>query len=479
MTLKKQSFLYFLPTVFNWVVPLVMLPITTYKLDPKDYGRYGIVSAVSAIGATFAALSSNYLLANRYSELDIPGRRSLITSILQVGTGVLILYGAVALFVSSKWATITGGTLFLSISLGSALLMFPWTVANIVISLDRRADYFAKVTIAQTALNALTMSILLYGLRIGGISLLLTEFTTSTFCCLGAVYYLRNYLQLEADFQHIRLVIVDGLKIVWPNVVGNLQVYLERSMIVSVGGNSILGIYEHSKQYKTMLLAAVSSVARGIWPHSLEEARTAEMRFKNTTRAWNLLYLLMAGSGMFMACFGPFMLKILTHNKFAAAYSLATLWFVQLILICMQKPQIATIYARGHGAVYSVANLVCIAISSVIIWKTVPILGPWGAFLGLITQEIIFRFTLYVYCWRKYRLSFKDHEAWAGIAFILMTFAVMNLIPVKLEFRYALAFLMYVFLFLFYRESVEVILRDVHLLYKRYFAMTEMEGRRA
>lgn len=252
------------------------------------------------------------------------------------------------------------------------------------------------------------------------------------------IFHLRPYVKPCWDGMWARKVLVSGLSMMPPNLVGNIQIYLERFLITRYGGIGPLGIYEHAKRYRHLLGVGVGAFSRSQWPASLEEAGEKELSFAGTRRVWDGLYVLTALAGLSFVCLGDRLISVLTHGKFVESYPLAIVWIIYLQMTGMQRPQVAVMYAKGLGAKYSSFHLASIGLSIALMLFFIPRIGPLAGVVSFVAQEAMFRGSLYVYCKVKFGVPWFDQWAWVGVLFVSAGYLLTKLTGPAIEARFFL-----------------------------------------
>ena len=62
--------LYLLPSVVSVITSFIMIPLTTARLDPRDYGLFAILYSFNAFLAAIAMMGSSYLWAAYFPRLE-------------------------------------------------------------------------------------------------------------------------------------------------------------------------------------------------------------------------------------------------------------------------------------------------------------------------------------------------------------------------------------------------------------------------
>ena len=81
--MNKNFLYYLLPSVSIGIMStFVIVPITTYYLDPKDFGVYAILTAVMMPIGPLASTGVTWVFAGNYYKIDETERKVLFFNIL-------------------------------------------------------------------------------------------------------------------------------------------------------------------------------------------------------------------------------------------------------------------------------------------------------------------------------------------------------------------------------------------------------------
>ena len=89
-----KSFLWFLlPTLLQTLVGIgVMVPITTYYLDPADLGTVAILTALAMLVTPLASTGDNWVLSTHWHATSASGRKELLFNLLLANFGMKSLW---------------------------------------------------------------------------------------------------------------------------------------------------------------------------------------------------------------------------------------------------------------------------------------------------------------------------------------------------------------------------------------------------
>lgn len=404
-----------------------MLPVITYALGPKDIGTFALVTAFTAFGTTIATMGSGYILAAKYSLIDILQKQRMVSTMLGVGIAVALSFAAVFFtlwfFLFKHWDSFAvvpwEG---IALSLAAMICTIPWTIAVDVITLKGTARLYAITVIAQSIVSAITVIVSLYIFELGLLSLFLAAATGSCVICAGGIIALKPYIRFTFSKNCVKEVLNFGAVITVSAVFENLQMLVERYMLSVYAGLSQLGIYSHSQQYRNMTAMIAKAAARSIWPTTLSEAHESESNFYKTRKTWNLIYIGITISGLLFALFGKDIIGLLTHNKFIDAYSFVTMWMIFLLIQNAGRPETGILYARGQGALYGKITIWSFAIGISFVLILVPAIGAFGAVFSVILQQIILRIFIHIYAKKNCKILFSNQWVLVGSFLILLAF---------------------------------------------------------
>lgn len=413
---------YFSAAVLTSAIGVVLLPVTTLKLGPADYGAFALGAAISAITSGLGSAITAYTLATHLPRLDAPARRALISTALAASIGValiaavvtvavvmLVLPGAVDLDSETRFGIVL---LALAAAPGSA-----WTVAAEVLTLSGRARPFAVVTVLQSFVSAAVVLSALFLADLGGFSLFLGAAAASLTSFAGALAVLRG----EASLPSHR-----WLRELWcgfpaqasANLIEQCRPVVERFLVSAWLDLGALGIATHGQQYRTYLMFVVKSVSRAVWPTNLDEARDPSLRFVETRESWAVAQIAVLAAGVVFATLGGEIIGLLTNNRFLDAQPYAVAFIAALLLQTAGKPQMSLLIARGGGPAYSRLVSFSLLASLAVLVAAIPLLGLPGYALAGIVQPLVLRIGLEVRARRIAEAPFQDHWVVAGIVVI-------------------------------------------------------------
>lgn len=427
--LKRFSF-FFLPSVFQAALSILILPFTTAILGPEEYGIFAIVLSLTALGTVIAGSGAGFLFSSHYTEADIKEKRLLVSTVVITGVFLSFIFSGLVIFlwdlIVRQWSVFAHVSLP-ALYLGLVTLVFslPWVFAIDILTLEGRARHFAGTLIFQSCLSAAATLVTLYVFDQGLLSLFWGSFLGSVVTFFGAVSALKDVLRMNFSRKWFSSLWKVSSIAVPASILESFHVLLERSVLSIYVGLGNLGIYTHSQQYRSLVLMPVKAAARTVWPETLSEAREEiSPVFPKTRAVWDALYLGITACGIVFATFGRDIIALLTHGKFSDASVFATLWMVYLLIQNMGKPHTGVLWSRGHGRTYSAFQIGALAVGIAALFLLVPSFGLYGAFSALLIQMLTFRIFLQWHVRKIAVLPFQDGWVIFGSAVILFTLGI-------------------------------------------------------
>ena len=416
---------FLVPGLAQGVLSFVMLPIATLRLDAADYGAFGLMVALTALGTSVAMLGSGYRFAAVFGRDDRAEESSVVTAQLVASTAMLVAAGAAlaALWwlAARRWdavADVTGVELALSI--GAMVGTSWWLTATEVLTLTRRARMFAAGMLLQSFTNAGALAISLFGFDADRSALYVATFAASLAALVAAVIALRPYIIVHLPRQRLREVWSGiGMFSVSNTAESGYQV-IERALLSGWTSLSHLGLYVHALQYRALMSVAVKAGARSVWGDTLEEARQGSATFDRTRKIWALLYLFMTLFGLTLATIGREFIGLLTHGKFTDAAPYAAGAVAILLAQNLGKPQTAILYAHGKGLALARMTVLSLVAAVIAAFFLVPLLGVWGAIVAGLLQSLTLRVQIFVLAKRLAPSPGQDRLAVLGLIALLI-----------------------------------------------------------
>lgn len=425
---KKFSF-FLLPSIFQGIIAIVILPITTRILGPAEYGVFALLTSLAGLGTVLSSAGVGYVIAAHYQVIVGDEKKKLVSSALVTGTLIGFLFCvAVLLFwsvITATWDVFSGipiKTIYLSLI--AMMLALPWTLSLDAITLDGRAKLFAMTLILQSVVNAAVVIFSLYALKADLLSLFFGWVAGSAVVCISTCIALWKNITFKSSLKWIHEILKIGFVTVPASLFENVYALAERILLSLHVGIYQLGIFTHSQQYRTIAMMFVKAGDRTVVPITLAEARAEEPNFINTKKTWDIMYIFLALAGMASATIGKYIISLLTNSKFTEAYIFVVFWMIYLLIQNTGKPHTGILIARNQGPSYALMQIVALTVGLVVLFFSVSRIGAYGAVTALFVQMITFRVFIQIKVRALQAIPFQDWWVILGIIFILTTWFI-------------------------------------------------------
>lgn len=426
---KKNFIYYLLPSLLKGIIGLsIVIPVSTYYLDPKDFGIIAIISVFSGLIIPLSSIGGAWVLASNYHKLNFKERGELIFNLLflqiLLKTFWVVVFGAAGFLFLPKLIKSYQDEflLFFWILLLAEWFNSLWDIASYTMILQRESKLHALLEITQMLSNVTVLLVCLVILHLKTVSLALGILGTALGGFISSIICIRRYVVPKIRMKWIRKIVRLGFPTIPLNLFEVVSSSIERFFIERWIGLSKLGIYSHSLSYRQMFMQPMEAFKRTYAPEVLEGVSKGDQAkiesAKVILRKWFGL-LTIAGVGVIL--FSRDAINILTHGKFVEAAPLVSLWFI-LILI----------YSLGTS--YTPFLLVNMKIKFIFISSIALGIVSWGVtilfvrffgILGATTASLLYFFSLHL-ARRVYSVK-MGCENFEGSAFMISLFIILGL----------------------------------------------------
>jgi O-antigen/teichoic acid export membrane protein len=435
----KKLAIYLAPFFINAGLRVVGIPLTTYVLNPREFGLFALMMGVIAICTVLASSVTGYVVNHHFRPGETAPPRLLATVAgVEIAIGLflaLICFAGWPIF--SAWMGISGDlspfsflALLLSVPVGAL-----WTSGSMVMIFDGLAKLYTGTLMVQAVAQLLATLVSLYVMdwRVG--ALVAGQIAGIAVCAIGGSIGMKRHFSLGVD-RHVVRESFSLMPLAMASGLANSGTDLmERVVLGRVSGTTELGLYVHSQSYRSMLGTAGKAFVQVLQPAMMREARSPEKDFSETRAGWNLVYALFTGIGLVFSLVGEEIVSLLTHDKFTSAAVFIPFWCVFLTFQYLGRPQTATLYANGQGKTISSALLVGNIVSGILMIALGIPFHAFGLVAAVLTGELVNRAILQYWTFRLWQLPFQDTAAIGGSVLVILTDVVFAIWPLPLVWR--------------------------------------------
>ena len=344
-TLAASSYaLYLLPSIVQGGVSLLLVPVTTYFLDPKDFGIFALVAAITIPVKAFAATGAQWVIGGNYFHVAGAERRTLLFNVLAADLAlrsllILLIYlmGEPILRVvvtEYRQAYVD----YLHLALAATWAGSLWPTVSFLFSVQGRPRRFALLSLIQIAANAIVTVICLV-LGLGVKSLFLALLATNMISLVLEVASIWRSLAFSLRVRWLREILGTGMHATPGGLAEMVNNMADKIVIQRFAGIGALGLYGHSLLYHAIFKMFTSALSNTLTPHSLQ-IFSRDLDTAPVERALSAWYGMLTMMGVGVALFADELVNVLTHGKFAGSASLVPIWYL-------------LVFSTSHGIPYA------------------------------------------------------------------------------------------------------------------------------
>ena len=338
-----RSFLWFLlPTLLQTLIGVgVMVPITTYYLDPADLGTVAILTACAMLVTPLASTGDNWVLSTYWHATPEAGRRELLFNLLLANAGMKTVWVVVFWLLSPVLLPQVirdyrpeyqqyFGLVLLGLLTGTL-----WGTLSPLMVIERAPVSHAVNESLQWVAGATTTLVGLSVMKIGILAMFLAPIAAGLVSVLHGFHYAARRVSLRPSLHWSRQIVRSGLPAIPFSLMDVVANSMDRFVIQRWLDLSTLGIYAHSQSYRGMFVTVTKAYSRTMTPTFLElfagNPRQSQQQVEETVSLW---YLCVAAGGILVTLFSADVIHLLTHGKFDRAAELVPIWF---LLVCVHS----------------------------------------------------------------------------------------------------------------------------------------------
>lgn len=425
--MKKNFFYYLLPSVVRGIISLfIIVPVSTYYLDPEHLGIVAIISVFSGIIVPLSSTGIGWVMGGNYYEVGPQERKELIFNILLVGV-----------LLRAFWVIVLGttGFLFLPKFIGSycgTFLVFfwmlllaewfnaVWEVVSYAIVLQKRGAAHTFLDMTQLLSHLIVLLVCLVIFKFKTASLVLAYLGSAFGGFIFSVIYIKKYISPRLRWKWIKETVKLGFPTIPLNLFEIISNSIDRFFIERWAGLSALGIYGHSLDYKKMFVHSFKSFSRAFSPEVLQGVSQGdEEKIRYTKQALKKWYGLFTIAGAAVVLFSKEIINILTHGKFTAAAPLVPLWFILIIVQSLGIPYSQFLYAKKRNKFVIFSEIIIGVISWGGIALAINFFGIFGAAAAVVLYFFIRHAVKKIYAMKLGCGDFEGYSFWLSAAVIL------------------------------------------------------------
>lgn len=421
---------YLLPTIISGIVNLVILiPVKTYYLSPKDFGVLAILAAISSIIIPLSSTGSTWILAANYFKSTADERGKLLFNILLLDfllklfwIALFWLLGPYLLPMLIKNFEQHYGMYFNLVLLASLATVL-WPTTSYFFILQQSARLHAVLEFSQWITGALVTVLCLWLLKLSTISLFIGPLAAGVVSLFACLWTIRKHVRVSISKKWMAEIIKYGLPTIPSNMLEMLTNFTDRHFIQKWFSLTQLGIYSHAASYREMFTAGSRAFTRSFIP-SVADTFSNDRDTSSIARTLKMWYSVLAIGGLFVVFFSYDFTNLLTHGKFNEAAPLIPIWFLVVLSIVYGVPytQFLLVRKKNHFMVFSsiVSGALFICITAFSIYA----FGSIGAVISIVLANFAIHLPRRIYASRLGCPAIAEKEFLLTVSLIVAVYVL-------------------------------------------------------
>lgn len=401
-----KSFIYYLlPSVVIGILSILMVPLSTYYLNSKDFGIFAILNALAMPIVPLSSAGFIWVLSANYYKIDKKEKKTLIFNTVFLDFVLRFLWVFIFWISSSKMLPMIikdyepRYDFYFKLTLISVLLMTLWPSVSYLIVLQKKGLIHAIFEISQFLVRIVAVIICFTLLKLTTITLFIGPLISGLFSLFICLWYIRRYIIPKLSKKWF----IEIFKVGVPSIPANLFEILtnisDRYFIQRWISLSQLGIYSHSLSYRNIFTMCTKAFSHSFSPCALETFSFG-IDSKDLEGKLKIWYGLLGIAGVFITLFSYDIVKILTHGKFIAAAPLVPLWFLFMLSFTYGMPYLQFLFVHKKNAFMVKSGILIgiffIGVSAFFIYK----FNVMGAAIAMVLSNFAIQFARKIYAKR-------------------------------------------------------------------------------
>lgn len=428
--MKKNFFYFVIPSVIKGALGIFLIvPVTTYYLDPEDFGIAAILGMISGLVVPLSSTGVTWIVSAHYYKISKEERKQLLFNILFLDVALRVFWILFFWFIAKTtlpWIVIDYKPqhfLYFQLSLIAIMLNGIWPTISYFIVLQKKGKAHAILEVGQYLVGTITAIVCLALFKLTTVTLFIVPIVTGIFAFFASFLYMRHDILPKISRRWLMEIYKVGMPTIPSNLFALIVNTIDHYFIQRWITLSQLGIYAHSKNYQGIFTMGTKGFERTFVPVVLETF-TRNHNPENLRRMLAIWYGLLGIGGLFVTLFSYEMIDVLTHGKFVASAPLVPIWFMLVFSysLGMAYSQFIFLQKKTKFLVYSGISIgaVFIGVSALLIYN----FGIMGAVTSAVLSNLTIQLSRRVYARKLGCNQIPEKEFITIVAFILGVYIV-------------------------------------------------------
>lgn len=441
MKLLKEDFLiskyinFSISSLLTIVTVLVLIPLKTYKLEVEDFAIVAILNSLIGIIVAVSSFGSPYLLFIYSKEKNKKKLGKILFTLHLSGSIISSLIGIMAIviiyFLYNKFSILSSiPILFYFITFVDLIFTSFLFLVSGMAKLGFGSFGFMIIGLSKCISNVILISIMLYYLDLGLISLLYSQLLSSIISFFLYFYFYGKNFHYSIDWKVFKENLGYGLFTSPSLLLERFKNFYESLLISSKINLESYALYNHAFSYQNIILSLTNPITN---------ASASNLRDKLIKKKYNevklvneVINILIVYSIIFFIWIGPDLISLLTFDKFTKSNEYLVYILIITLVSVSGRSQFLLMQIEKKGKRVSVYQ----SVSYLFLIFSLPILlmfyGILGAIISYLIQVLIFRLA-FEYERLKSGGKFCDQSLFLCFFIVGTSFAIEKITTYQLE----------------------------------------------
>lgn len=398
--MTKNFFLYLWPSLIQTVGGIfVVVPITTFYLDPADIGLVAVLTAIAMPIGPLASSGDMWVLSGHWHITSVEERKDLLFNVVLANLLLKLFWVVVFWFLASSILPMVLRDFqllhvrYFGFVLVGLLLNTLWSTVSFVMVLEEHAALNAANEVAQWVAGAASTVICLAVFKLGLVSLLISPIVVGLVSLGLCLWYLAPRVRPALSRAWLKEVFQKGLPVIPFNLTEVIANSLDRVLIQRWLDLHQLGLYAHSQTYRGVFVTATKAYSRTMTPVLLASfAGDSRSRSEDLSSKQSLWYSAACIGGIMVALFAPEIVHLIGHGKFDGAAPLVPIWYFLVLTQSFGLPYTQYVLHVKQNRLLSlwsvVGNLLTMLLLVGLTWAFGIVGAAWAGIIGSLVLSL-------------------------------------------------------------------------------------------
>ena len=388
---------------FNFVLPLITIPILLNNLGAAAYGIVNIYISLYAIFQKFVDYGFNFVGTRKLSLTENVVERNVIFSEIlacKLINAFLVIIGTTLFFVFSRTANLAVGLIVSSELIGTALSMY-WLFQGLkqmqyitwITSVCKIIYSFLIILLIRSPQDMLVYAILYASVSIAiGISGTVVAFSKRF-----------NLRIVKIRFTNLIHSYKEGWHMFVAGLCGSLTTNLSTVVLGALKGEVAVAYFSAGYKIVQALSLVFSAITQAIYPFSCAKFKdNFDIGKRFVVKIMKPVLFIIASSCLLLSILSPFIFRWIYDSIYWSYYPIAIVGSVWLFFSFLNNfLGVQILVASGFSSQYRRLFTISTLITITSYYLLIPLLNEYGTVLALLLGEVVLSFMLY-YSIRNY-----------------------------------------------------------------------------